>query len=179
MHDIHGNIIEEKTWLTLQSETSASGLTRIIRQDYDKQNRLICVTDNLGAEIKYTYNSIGKRTSEERKINATETQRIAYRYDKAGRLIDRAEELNKNARAIGGRIPTIPTMQMATSRRSSCPVAVKSSAAMIQQTGWWQNVSSTMRRDRRIPRASPTIKPAISCALPMTADGRSHSPTTC
>ena len=95
MHDIHGNIIEEKTWLTLQSETSASGLTRIIRQDYDKQNRLIRVTDNLGAEVKYTYNSIGKRTSEERKINAKETQRIAYRYDKAGRLIDRAEELNK------------------------------------------------------------------------------------
>ncbi len=48
MHDIHGNIIEEKTWLTLQSETSASGLTRIIHQDYDKQNRLIRVTDNLG-----------------------------------------------------------------------------------------------------------------------------------
>ena len=94
-YDIHGNIIEEKTWLTLQSETSASGLTRIIRQDYDKQNRLIRVTDNLGAEVKYTYNSIGKRTSEERKINAKETQRIAYRYDKAGRLIDRAEELNK------------------------------------------------------------------------------------
>ena len=101
MHDIHGNIIEEKTWLTLQSETSASGLKRIIRQDYDKQNRQIRVTDNMGVEVKYTYNSIGKRTSEERKINATETQRITYRYDKAGRLIDRADKsLSMTTRAM-------------------------------------------------------------------------------
>jgi len=94
-YDIHNNITEEKTWLTLQSETSASGLTRTICNTYDKQNRLIRVTDNLGAEVKYTYNSIGKRTSEERKVNAEETQLIKYLYDETGRLTDRAEKLNQ------------------------------------------------------------------------------------
>ncbi|MCR5756863.1 MAG: DUF6531 domain-containing protein, partial [Selenomonas sp.] len=94
-YDVHNNIIEEKTWLTLQSETSASGLTRTIRNTYDKQNRLIRVTDNLGAEVKYTYNSIGKRTSEERKVNAEENQLIKYLYDETGRLTDRAEKLNQ------------------------------------------------------------------------------------
>ncbi|SDP74223.1 YD repeat-containing protein, partial [Selenomonas ruminantium] len=94
-YDVHNNITEEKTWLTLQSETSASGLTRTICNTYDKQNRLIRVTDNLGAEVKYTYNSIGKRTSEERKVNAEETQLIKYLYDETGRLTDRAEKLNQ------------------------------------------------------------------------------------
>ena len=94
-YDIHNNITEEKTWLTLQSETSASGLTRTICNNYDKQSRLIRVTDNLGAEVKYTYNSIGRRTSEERKVNAEETQRIKYLYDETGRMTDRAEKLNK------------------------------------------------------------------------------------
>ena len=94
-YDVHNNITEEKTWLTLQSETSDSGLTRTICNNYDKQNRLIRVTDNLGAEVKYTYNSIGKRTSEEHKVNAEETQLIKYLYDETGRLTDRAEKLNQ------------------------------------------------------------------------------------
>jgi len=94
-YDIHNNITEEKTWLTLQSENSASGMTRTICNTYDKQNRLIRVTDNLGAEVKYTYNSIRKRTSEERKVNAEETQLIKYLYDETGRLTDRAEKLNQ------------------------------------------------------------------------------------
>uniref|UniRef100_UPI0025DA5651 DUF6531 domain-containing protein n=1 Tax=Selenomonas sp. TaxID=2053611 RepID=UPI0025DA5651 len=68
-YDVNNNIVEEKTWLTLQSETSASGLTRTIHNAYDQQNRLLRVTDNLGAEVQYTYNSIGKRTSEKRRIN--------------------------------------------------------------------------------------------------------------
>ena len=59
-YDIHNNITEEKTWLTLQSKTSARGLTRTICNTYDKQNRLIRVTDNLGAEVKMAarYNAI-------------------------------------------------------------------------------------------------------------------------
>ena len=77
-----------------QSDTSASGLTRTIRREYDAQNRLVRVTDNLGAEVKYTYNSIGKRTEEKRKINGEETQYIKYAYDAAGRLRERAEKCN-------------------------------------------------------------------------------------
>ena len=61
---------------------------------YDPQNRLVRVTDNLGAEVKYTYNSIGKRTEEKRKINGEETQYIKYAYDAAGRLRERAEKRN-------------------------------------------------------------------------------------
>uniref|UniRef100_UPI0025EEFB84 DUF6531 domain-containing protein n=1 Tax=Selenomonas sp. TaxID=2053611 RepID=UPI0025EEFB84 len=93
-YDVNNNIVEEKTWLTLQSETSASGLTRTIRNEYDAQNRLLRVTDNLGAEVRYTYNCIGKRTSETRKISGEETQYIKYSYDAAGRLLERSEKRN-------------------------------------------------------------------------------------
>ena len=93
-YDIHNNIVAEKTWLTMQSATSASGLARTIWREYDAQNRCLRVTDSLGAEVRYTYNSIGKRTSETRKISGEETQYIKYAYDAAGRLLERAEKSN-------------------------------------------------------------------------------------
>ncbi|SFT53382.1 RHS repeat-associated core domain-containing protein [Selenomonas sp. GACV-9] len=93
-YDIHNNIVAEKTWLTMQSATSASGLARTIWREYDAQNRCLRVTDSLGAEVRYTYNSIGKRTSETRKISGEETQYIKYAYDAAGRLLERAEKRN-------------------------------------------------------------------------------------
>jgi len=113
-YDIHNNIVAEKTWLTMQSATSASGLARTIWREYDAQNRCLRVTDSLGAEVRYTYNSIGKRTSETRKISGEETQYIKYAYDAAGRLLERAEKSTiRNATASGGRRPATPTMPIA------------------------------------------------------------------
>ncbi len=55
---------------------------------YDKQNRLVRVSDGLGAVVRYEYDSLNRRTRETRLLSEGLTQRVDYHYDPAGRLIE-------------------------------------------------------------------------------------------
>ncbi|MFT4104627.1 MAG: DUF6531 domain-containing protein, partial [Lacrimispora sp.] len=69
---------------------------------YDSRNRLIKVTDGLGAAIEYRYDVRGNRIYEERKISDEISQIIHYRYDRAGRLLEQKEELNSGLEPVTG-----------------------------------------------------------------------------
>ncbi len=87
-YDKVGNRTEEKRYNDYQTKESAAGIVLTIRYEYDKDDRLIKVTDSTGAVLEYGYDSQNRRVSESRKISDTACQTFRYRYDAAGRMTE-------------------------------------------------------------------------------------------
>ena len=87
-YDKAGNRTEEKRYNDYQTKESAAGTVLTIRYEYDKDDRLIKVTDSTGAVLEYGYDSQNRRVSESRKISDTACQTFRYRYDAAGRMTE-------------------------------------------------------------------------------------------
>ena len=88
VYDTNGNRTEEKRFLSFQDGESARGSIHTLTFGYDKQNRLVRVSDGLGAVVRYEYDSLNRRTRETRLLSEGLTQRVDYHYDPAGRLIE-------------------------------------------------------------------------------------------
>ena len=102
-YDKVGNVITEKRYLDYQTIDSARGKVNIIKKEYDKSNRLICVTDSHGALVEYKYNSHNQLIYERRKINDTEEMQTGYIYDETGRLqtvINSADEKHLGRKSV-------------------------------------------------------------------------------
>ena len=65
--------------------------------------------DGLGAVIKYRYDVRGNRIYEEKAINPEVRQIIHFVHDKAGRLIERREELDSGLEPVSGEYKTAVT----------------------------------------------------------------------
>ncbi|MGN0161105.1 MAG: contractile injection system protein, VgrG/Pvc8 family, partial [Lachnospiraceae bacterium] len=87
-YDPAGNMIKELRYRDYQTATSEKGVIHTIGYEYDKNNRLIRVSDCTGAVVEYRYNGINRRISEKRRINDTTEQMLVYEYDAAGRLTE-------------------------------------------------------------------------------------------
>ena len=85
-YDTAGNMVKELRYRDFQDETSTDGPIHILSFAYDKDNRRIQVSDNIGAMAKYQYNCRNQCTREERKLTKERTQVILYQYDAAGRM---------------------------------------------------------------------------------------------
>lgn len=94
-YDCNGNRTAEKRFLALQSADSADGSIHTLTFGYDKQNRLVRVSDGLGAVIQYAYNCLNQRTKETRLLSEGLTQVIHYHYDAAGRLVEVSQTADK------------------------------------------------------------------------------------
>ena len=88
VYDANGNRTAEKRFLSFQDEASARGSIHTLTFGYDKQNRLVRVSDGLGAVVRYEYDGLNRRTRETRLLSEGLTQRLDYRYDSAGRLVE-------------------------------------------------------------------------------------------
>ena len=88
VYDTNGNRTEEKRFLSFQDGESARGSIHTLTFGYDKQNRLVRVSDGLGAVVRYEYDSLNRRTRETRLLSEGLPQRVDYHYDPAGRLIE-------------------------------------------------------------------------------------------
>ena len=66
----------------------AKGSIHTLSFAYDKQNRLVRVSDGLGAAVRYQYDGLNRRIQETRLLAEGLPQIIHYRYDPAGRLIE-------------------------------------------------------------------------------------------
>ena len=73
-YDKVGNRTEEKRYNDYQTKESAAGTVLAIRYEYDKDDRLIKVTDSTGAVLEYGYDSQNRRVYESRKISDTACQ---------------------------------------------------------------------------------------------------------
>ena len=95
--DKDGNLLREE----------GTGLCLTYR--YDCRNRLVQVEDGLGAVIKYRYDIRGNQIYEEKAINSEVRQIIHFVHDKAGRLIERREELDSGLEPVTGEYKTAVT----------------------------------------------------------------------
>ena len=75
-YDTNGNRTEEKRFLSFQDGESARGSIHTLTFGYDKQNRLVRVSDGLGAVVRYEYDSLNRRTRETRLLSEGLTQRV-------------------------------------------------------------------------------------------------------
>ena len=86
-YDLNDNCIERRDWLDLQDRNSATGREKIIKYEYDKQNRLIKqIEDNLSLE--YEYNCLNQCVRLKRQEAGKPAQIIKYFYDSKGQLIN-------------------------------------------------------------------------------------------
>lgn len=91
-YDKLGRKIEEKKSSEYVNETSYPENWNTIKYEYDKNSRIVKVTDTLGAEIEYEYDCLSNKTLEKAKISEGTYKITKYHYDSIGRL-ERAVEL--------------------------------------------------------------------------------------
>lgn len=80
-YDASGNRTEEKRYLDYQTGESASGKTNTIHYTYNRSNRLVKITDDTGACMEYTYNSVGLLEAERIHTGEDCVQETRYFYD--------------------------------------------------------------------------------------------------
>lgn len=94
-HDRAGNVIEERRYQDSQTAESAAGPVLSIFFAYDKNNRLVQVSDSTGAAVEYGYNSINQRTKEKRRLSDGLYQIFLWKYDAAGRMVEQSSSIDR------------------------------------------------------------------------------------
>lgn len=93
-YDEAGRRTEERISPEYTDETSYPDKWNIISYTYDKNSRIVKITDVMGAQVEYAYDCLGNRTFERVKINDTKSKITRYRYDALGRLQKKSEEID-------------------------------------------------------------------------------------
>ena len=113
-YDANGNRIKETRFggsYTEDGIRKEAGNDLTLTFAYDARNRLVRVEDSLGARAAYRYDTRGNRISEEQLISDGEEggrrvmRKIRYRYDKAGRLVEKREILDSGLAEEGKNSP--------------------------------------------------------------------------
>ncbi|WP_339278457.1 RHS repeat-associated core domain-containing protein [Paenibacillus sp. FSL W8-0426] len=86
-YDLAGNLVREQRTSELVAREGSPATYHGITYAYDRNHRVIRITDDTGADIRYTYDCLNQRTSERYKLNEGKERHIRYEYDKAGRLV--------------------------------------------------------------------------------------------
>lgn len=94
-HDRAGNVTEERRYQDSQTSESAAGPVLSIFFAYDKNNRLVKVSDSTGAAVEYGYNSINQRVREKRRLRDGLYQIFLWKYDAAGRMVEQSSSIDR------------------------------------------------------------------------------------
>ena len=91
VYDAEGNLVIERYGTKEIREEEPLTEYEEIRYFYDENGHVERIEDGYGAYEKYAYDCLGNRIYEERLIEEGIVQKIRYRYDKAGRCIEKKE----------------------------------------------------------------------------------------
>lgn len=94
-YDSEGNKLTEQQGCDLVGEKEYANYYHTLTFTYDRMGRVISVKDGHGAKVMYRYNCLNQKVYESFKVNENVTQTIYYRYDQAGQLIEKKEELDQ------------------------------------------------------------------------------------
>ncbi|MCT4687307.1 RHS repeat-associated core domain-containing protein, partial [Vallitalea sp.] len=94
-YDKLGRVISEKKSNEYVTITSQPTTYNQINYKYDKNNRIIEITDTQGARIIYKYDALGNVLTQKTKLEENKYQEIGYTYDKLGRIITKYIKLNR------------------------------------------------------------------------------------
>ena len=87
LYDQAGHLTDELRYCDHQTEISACGMVHTISYAYDRDGRMVKVSDCTGAVLEYGYNCLNKRTFEKRKLSDGLFQVTQYEYDSVGRMV--------------------------------------------------------------------------------------------
>lgn len=94
-YDLAGNRTKERRSNDYVTKTGYPANYLDISFFYDARNRLVKVTDSLGAAMEYTYDCLNNRTSEKARINETKYRIRYFSYDACGRLEEVKEVIDR------------------------------------------------------------------------------------
>ena len=86
-YDLAGNQVKEVRYCDYQRKETQTGEVHTISYEYDREDRLVCVSDCTGAVLRYGYDGKGRRTLEKRRINQSTEQVFRYFYDEGGHIL--------------------------------------------------------------------------------------------
>lgn len=92
-YDLAGRKIEEKRSRQYVKEKEYPEEWNTISYSYDKNSRIIKISDSTGAEINYAYDCLSNRTLEKAKINDSTYKTKRYYYDSIGHLYKIKEDI--------------------------------------------------------------------------------------
>jgi len=93
-YDRAGRRIEEKRSIQKVNEKETPAKWNTIRYEYDKNSRIVKISDSTGAQMEYGYDCLGNRTLERIRINNKTYRTIRYSFDSLGRLDKKIEEID-------------------------------------------------------------------------------------
>ncbi len=99
-YDNMGNRLTEKRYTMPQEITGMSGATHTIRYEYDRDNRLVKVSDCTGAAVTYHYGKHGLVDRERVRTGGDAWKETRYLYDAQGRVTKTAEVLSDGVYSI-------------------------------------------------------------------------------
>ncbi len=94
-YDAAGNMVEERRYQDCQTAESAAGPVLSIFFAYDKDDRLVRVSDSTGAAVEYGYDSLNQRTKEKRRLSDGLYQVFHWKYDAAGRMVEQSSSIDR------------------------------------------------------------------------------------
>lgn len=94
-YDAAGNMEEERRYQDCQTAESAAGPVLSIFFAYDKDDRLVRVSDSTSAAVEYGYDSLNQRTKEKRRLSDGLYQVFHWKYDAAGRMIEQSSSIDR------------------------------------------------------------------------------------
>ncbi|MGW7158150.1 RHS repeat-associated core domain-containing protein [Paenibacillus taichungensis] len=93
-YDLAGNLVKEERTSEFVTREGYPATYHGITYAYDRNHRVTRITDDTGADIRYTYDCLNQRTSERYKLSEGKERHIRYEYDKAGRLLRQLDVLD-------------------------------------------------------------------------------------
>ena len=94
-YDAAGNMVEERRYQDCQTAESAAGPVLSIFFAYDRDDRLVRVSDSTGAAVEYGYDSLNQRTKEKRRLSDGLYQVFHWKYDAAGRMVEQSSSIDR------------------------------------------------------------------------------------
>ena len=86
-------LIKEYTYLDAYTdEEEPNGEARVVTREYNLIGRLVQISDNSGASIKYEYDKVGNVIKETKKIYDEKDEITEYEYDNIGRVISKVQK---------------------------------------------------------------------------------------
>jgi RHS repeat-associated protein len=103
IYDMAGRRTAKKRSIQKVSERENPAEWNTISYQYDKNSRIIKISDSTGAEAEYTYDCLGNRIYEKVRINDKNSKVNRYHYNSLGLLDKRIEEIDGEDLAVNTR----------------------------------------------------------------------------
>lgn len=152
-YDKEGNCIRERRGREAVTEKEAAATYLTLQFCYDKDNRLIQVTDSLGAAMEYAYDCLNQKRWERMRINENTKKVVYYQYDAVGRiekLVELAERKEEETSFWKEDWRHASTTTYAYDRNGNLiRIGMPEGSEILREYDWMDRLKKETQRDRK------------------------------